>query len=34
MSYYDLKWMFPSLVILNCDSLLKFYFGQPTSFDK
>ena len=34
LSYYDLKWMFPSMEILNCDGLSQFYFGQPNSFDK
>ena len=34
LSYYDLKWMFPSMVILNCDGLSQFNFEQPTSFDK
>lgn len=27
--YYDLKWMFSSMEILNCDGLSQFYFEQP-----
>ena len=30
--YYDLKWMIPSMEILNCDGLSQFYFEQPTGF--
>lgn len=29
---YDLKWMIPSMEILNCDGLSQFYFEQPTGF--
>ncbi|MCI6801490.1 MAG: hypothetical protein SO162_06530 [Candidatus Onthomorpha sp.] len=27
--YYDLKWMFSSMEIINCDGLSQFYFEQP-----
>ena len=27
--YYDLKWMFSSIEIINCDGLSQFYFEQP-----